>query len=117
MSLRLRHILIEIETEAGLYGTSVAFEDGLVILWADNSKGKSTAVQSFIYALGLEGMLSASQAVPLPHVMTDTVTDGERELKVLKSTVAVEIENAMGERVTVRRAVKGGRDRNLVAVA
>ncbi|MDB5354252.1 MAG: hypothetical protein JWN24_705 [Phycisphaerales bacterium] len=116
MSLRLRHILLRVETDGGLYGASIPFSDGLVILRADNTSGKSTVVQSFVYALGLEGMLSASQEVPLPHVMTDNVQDGQRQLKVIASEVAIEIENGAGERVVVTRAVKAGRGRNLMTV-
>ena len=56
----------------------LAFADGLNVLRADNSSGKSTVLQSIIYALGLEGMLSARRDIPLPHSMTDYVeVDGE----------------------------------------
>lgn len=116
MSLRLRHISLRVDTEAGPFGASLPFVDGLVILRADNTSGKSTVVQSFVYALGLEGMLSAGHDVPLPHVMTDSVQHGERHLKVLASQVAVEIENQAGERVVVQRVVKGATDRHLVRV-
>lgn len=106
------------KTAEGDYGVNIPFVDGLVVLRADNSSGKSTVVQSIIYALGLEGMLSASHDVPLPHVMTDTIeTEDRRELAVLESDVSLEIENAIGTRATVFRIVKGKRNRNLISVS
>lgn len=47
--------------------------------------GKSTCVQPIIYALGLEKMLGPSSAIPLPHVMTSYLDDGQKEIPVLES--------------------------------
>ncbi len=74
---------------------TLPFAPGLVVLRADNSSGKSTCLQGIVYALGLEGMLSASRAIPLPHVATSSLTDEAdgRELGVLESYVMLEFEN------------------------
>jgi hypothetical protein len=116
MRLRIRALRLRVQTESVLCGTDLRFDDGLVILRADNSSGKSTVVQSVIYGLGLEGMLSASHDVPLPHVMTDSIEIGSAKLAVLQSSVAVEIENASGKSATVLRTVKGNRNKNLLTV-
>ena len=84
----------------------LAFADGLNVLRADNSSGKSTVLQSIIYALGLEGMLSARRDIPLPHSMTDYVeVDGEI-LPVITSSVLLEVENGNGETIAIERSVK-----------
>lgn len=99
-------------------GADFEFASGLVVLRADNSTGKSTALQSVIFALGLEGMLGPSHAIPLAHAMTHRVTNPEgREVPVLESSVLLEVENSQGGVVTLRRHPKHGTvDSNLVTV-
>jgi len=58
MTLRLRHLRLRASTSAGLYGADIPFGPGLTVIWADNTKGKSTCMQGMLYALGLERMLS-----------------------------------------------------------
>lgn len=110
MRLRLRQFELHAVTSAGPFGVRLPFEPGLVVLRADNSTGKSTCLQGIIYALGLEGMLSASRAVPLPHVATSYLTDEQngRALGVLESYVMLEFENEAGQIATVRRYAKHG---------
>lgn len=86
-------------------GADLEFAPGLVVLRADNSTGKSTSLQAVIFALGLEGMLSPSHAIPLPHAMTHRVTDPDSgaEVAVLESEVLLEMENGDGRVATVRR--------------
>ena len=45
------------ETSSGPFGADIPFSTGLNVLWADNTKGKSTSLQGLLYALGLERML------------------------------------------------------------
>jgi hypothetical protein len=68
-SLRLRAIAAN-----GVYGADVPFDAGLTVLWADNTKGKSTCMQGMLYVLGLERMLSPRREIPLPHAMTSYLT-------------------------------------------
>jgi hypothetical protein len=107
---------MRVVTAKGTFGRTLRFPDGLTVLRAQNSAGKSSSIQAAIYALGLEGMLSASRGVPLPHAFTDYIEhDGER-LPVISSEVFAEIENKIGARVTVQRAVAGERDTRLITV-
>jgi hypothetical protein len=93
------------------------FPDGLVVLWADNSMGKSTALKSILWALGFEAMLTASQSdIPLPPVMKSEIQTGNGVASVIESEVLLEIENGKGERIVVHRGIKGSRDRHLVTV-
>lgn len=107
--LRIRGLRLDVLTNVGRAGRTLVFEDGLNVLRADNSSGKSTSLQAIVYALGLEGMLSARREVPLAHVMTDNATLGTVDAQVLESSVEVEIENGVGERISVRRYVKSDR--------
>lgn len=116
MSLRLRHLAIRITTPSGPFGVDIPFEDGLFILWADNSRGKSTCMQSILYALGLEGMMGPSQDVPLPHAAKDYLEYAGKQIPVLESEVFLEIENESSDIWTVRRQIKGPDDRHLISV-
>lgn len=115
MSLRFRRLELRVQTANGLYGVDIPFENGLVVLRADNTTGKSTCVQAIIYALGLERMLGPSNDIPLPHVMTRYVEDGAEEINVLESEVLLEIANASGDVMALQRSViNPNRDRRLI---
>ena len=70
MTLRFRRLRLRAVTSDGVYGADIPFASGLTVLWADNTKGKSTCMQGMLYALGLERMLSPRREIPLPHAMT-----------------------------------------------
>ncbi len=117
--MKLRRLRLRVSTTAGIFGTDLEFDGGLVVLRAENSSGKSTVVQSIVFALGLEGMLGPSHAVPLPHAMTDRIRDEETGIEhpVIESTVVLEIENAVGQIATIQRHAKHvSVDTNLVTV-
>jgi hypothetical protein len=118
--LRIRHLLIHINTDKGVFGTRQNFADGLNIIRAENWAGKSQLVQSIMYALGMEGMQGPSHAVPLAHAMTDYLEFKEKgkdlTAKVIDSMVSLEIENGNGKFLTVQRAIAGDRNKNLMSV-
>lgn len=116
MSLRLRVLRLRVVTAKGLFGRTLRFPNGLTVLRAQNSAGKSSCIQAAIYVLGLEGMLSASRGVPLPHAFTDYIEHDGYRADVISSEVFAEIENGKGERLTVQRAIAGERDRRLITV-
>ncbi|MGW8883053.1 AAA family ATPase [Streptomyces sp. NPDC055749] len=113
--LKIRRLSLNVRTSGPTCGTDLEFGPGLNILRADNSSGKSTCLQSIIYALGLEGMMSPSRDIPLPHAMTDRVEVDGQEFRVEKSSVSIEIENGQGEILTIGRPVKDDRfDKTLI---
>lgn len=118
MTLRIRYLRLRAETSTGPFGADIPFETGLNVLRADNTMGKSTCLQGLLYALGLERMLSPRREIPLTYVMTSHLDDPEtgKRHSVLESAVSVELENAAGDVITVRRAVKSSADRRLVSV-
>jgi hypothetical protein len=117
MTLRLRALELHVMTGDGPVGLHLPFSPGLTVLRAPNNSGKSAALQAIIYAMGLEGMFSASREVPLPHVMTDRIEVEARELPIVHSHVALEVENAAGDIRTFQRvAVDPVIDHHLVSV-
>ncbi|AFZ61171.1 hypothetical protein H6G54_29015 [Anabaena cylindrica FACHB-243] len=115
MALQLRYLSLRITTSDGLFGVEIPFEAGLFVLHADNTSGKSTCLQSILYALGLEGMLSSTQNIPLPAVVTDFLDYDGQTYHVLESEVLLEISNGT-KVITVRRQIKGRQDKHLINV-
>ena len=106
MKLRIRALQIRVRAENGLFGTDLTFPDGLVLLRAENSKGKSTCLMSILYALGLEGMLGASHQIPLQPVLVSEIGTDQGDRRVIESYVRVEIEGTNSV-ATVTRTVAG----------
>lgn len=109
LSLRIRHLRLRAETARGRFGADFAFSDGLVVLRADNSRGKSTAVKSILFALGLERMVTARSTDVLTSAMRENLIydmDTKAETPVIGSWVALEIQNEPGSIATVTRWVK-----------
>jgi hypothetical protein len=109
VTLRIRQLRLRAHTGQGLFGADIPFGDGLFVLRADNSRGKSTAVKSILFALGLEKMVSAQPANAVTSAMRDRLIFDpvtKLETAVLASSVALEFENAAGDVVTATRWVK-----------
>lgn len=118
MTLTVRHIRLRAQSTNGLYGADIPMSHGCTIIHAPNTSGKSTALQAMLYALGLEQMLSPRREIPLPYAMRTHVEDPTtgKSHSVIASYVAVELENAFGDCITVRRNVTSEGDRRLVSV-
>ena len=118
MSCMLRSLRLRALTPDGWYGAHLGFKDGLNVLWADNTMGKSTCIQGMIYVLGLERMLSPRREIPLPHAMTSYLTtDGGKNVRVMQSDISLEIENSAGVVITVHRPVLSSFDDRLITVS
>lgn len=116
-ALRLEALELSVTTPRGTAERVIRFQDGLNLIRADNSSGKSTALQAIVYALGLEGMLSASHRIPLAHAMTDRIEIDGEDAEVIESYVALQFRNAVGDIVTAKRwAVHARVTKNLVSV-
>lgn len=78
--MKIRHIRLRALTSSRTFGTDVALEDGLNVIRADNTSGKSTCLMALVYCLGLERSLGPKLDVPLPYAMRQRVQvhkDGE----------------------------------------
>ena len=87
------------------YGYKIGFGSGLNIIRGDNSSGKSTFVNSLIYALGMEEIIGSKGNVSLPYALKDRFVFDSQEKRVVSSTVYLEIENHFGQVITLRRAI------------
>ena len=115
--MRFRRLQIQMQTSDGPYGVTLDFPNGLVVVWADNTMGKSTCVKSILVALGLEAMLTTSRTeLPLSPAIKTRLESNSGEHDVLESEVFLEIENAHGNKIVVQRMIKGTRDKNLITV-
>ena len=116
--MRIRYLRIRINTDKGLHGVDIEFPDGLIVLRADNSMGKSTCVQAILVALGFEAMLTKSQRdLPLPPAMKKQLfTSSGTMAQVIESDIFLELENKDSERIVVHRTVRGKRKSKLVTV-
>ncbi len=115
--MRIRWLRIRVNTDKGLFGTDIPFDDGLVILRAENSTGKSTCLKAILVALGMEAMLTANREdLPLPPVLKDHVHTDDGDAKVIESDIFLEVENRRKERIVVHRTVKGTRNAGLIEV-
>jgi hypothetical protein len=118
MGLKLKGLKIHIETRDGkLYGTTIRFTEGLNIIRAETTTGKTTCISAIIYALGLEEMIS--RKFKFKPIVSEFVGDDKTyENTVIDSNVFLEIENDKGETITIKRLVisKDGKDNRLVSV-
>src|SRR4051794_25083676 len=106
MSMRIRMLRLRAETGRGRFGADLRFENGLVILRADNSRGKSTAVRALMYALGLERMATSHPTQALTAAMRDRLIYEPltmAETPVLESHVALEIQGTSGDTAVITR--------------
>jgi hypothetical protein len=115
--MRLRHFKLMVQTTGGLYQSQIEFPDGLVVIRADNSRGKSTCFKAILVALGLEALLTTSQSeLPLTPAVTHELMDGDVTYPVTESSVYLEIENSQRKQITVHRTLKGDQNSHLVTV-
>ncbi len=117
--LRLRRLQIVVQAATGEFAVDLSFQAGLNIIRADNTSGKSTCVQSIIYALGLDAMLTARQhQLPLPPALTSKIFDrrADQDVEVSSAAIWLEIENKGHRVATLYRSVKGLGDNRLIRV-
>ena len=105
--LQIKHLRIEIETSEGLFGFDTKFKEGLNIIASDdNTRGKTSVVESILYCLGCEEILGGQGAKVLTPVYTTELTDDKgNSHQVLQSGSYLEISNGR-ETITIFRAVK-----------
>jgi hypothetical protein len=112
----IKGIKISIETDDGPYGFLAFFNRNLNIIRGRNSAGKSTIVQSILYALGMEQILGAQNDKALTYVLKEYVDNDGLRCNIIRSWVSMEMES-FGKTITVTRKIKDkGFDTRLVEV-
>ena len=104
--MRIVSVALDVQSTLGHASYQCRMEPGLNVLNAPNSWGKSTLLQSIVYALGLEGALSASRRVPLGPAMTQAVETDRGRGGVIESYVTLTVANDRGRYLRVRRWAK-----------
>lgn len=111
MLVKIRAVRLRLTTEQHAAGARVVFKaDGLSVIRADNSSGKTQLLQAIPFALGLEGMFGPSHQLPLGSALTTEAelhVDGDSAVEaVLTSWCAVELENEKGDVLVAQRFAK-----------
>ncbi len=104
--MRVVAVSLDAVTSLGHASYHARMEPGLNVLSAPNSWGKSTLLQSIVYALGLEGALSASNRVPLGPAMTQVIQTPRGRGSVSESYVTLTLVNDRRRYLRVRRWAK-----------
>jgi hypothetical protein len=97
-------------TDRGPFEGSLDFADGLIVISARNSFGKSTAAQVFAWCLGLEPMFGVTANDPsfLPLALREEIDLGSMGIaKVLSSAAAVTLSDSGGRTLRLIRAILG----------
>lgn len=116
-SMIIRAIRVRIATARGDFGFQFEFGRGLTVVRGSNSSGKSTLFNCLMYGLGMEELVGGRGEKVLPYAVKEFFNLGEERVEVVASEVFVELENARGASVTLRRAIRDTvRDSKLVEV-
>jgi hypothetical protein len=115
--LILEALKLNILTDDGPFKTYSTFSNGLNIVRAKNSTGKSSFMNSILYALGVEELLGGTNGKTMKPVLRDELTYHSSSYKVLESNVELQIANSKKESITIRRwIVSTAREEQLVEV-
>lgn len=110
LGLKIRNVTIKAITNGGTFSTNIPFEDGLNVVRAENSSGKSTVINSIAYGLGLESILGPSRKRPFPKSLYEVIFDNKKDDKpfiVSSSFVELTIENSHNIEAVIRRDISG----------
>ncbi|MFD4545525.1 hypothetical protein [Streptomyces sp. NPDC058466] len=100
--LRIAAVSIKSFTPEGSVGFFAKFGDGLTVVRAKNSSGKTLLLNSIMYALGLEGTLQPGKQGVLTQALTTSVEVNGAKRPVRQALIDLEITNGTSS-ITVRR--------------
>lgn len=100
--LRITAVSIRSITPQGAASFFARFDNGLTVIRARNSSGKTLLLNSIMYALGLEGTLKPGKQGILTTALTRSVRVDGAERAVRESWIDLEITNGQ-KSITVRR--------------
>jgi hypothetical protein len=105
-NMKIEQLSIRTKTNDGMYGVDIPFKSGLNIIHAENTHGKSTCIQSIIFALGLEGCLGPSRKVPLKTALTSQLRKSNGGMaSIFESNIYLQINNGI-DTITLMRSSK-----------
>ena len=104
--MKIRAIKLSITTAKGEFGFKFEFSRGLTVIRGSNSSGKSTLYNTLIFGLGMEELIGGKGEKVLNYAVKEYFLQGDSRIPVERSEVFVELENASGRSVTLRRAIR-----------
>ncbi|SAK89863.1 hypothetical protein AWB75_06233 [Caballeronia catudaia] len=104
--MKIRAVKLRMTTAQGEFGFKFEFSRGLTVIRGSNSSGKSTFYNTLIYGLGMEELIGGKGEKVLPYAVREYFVQGDIRVTVESSEVLVELENASGRCVTLRRAIR-----------
>lgn len=110
LGLRIDNLEISAITNGGKFSISIPFSEGLNVIRAENSSGKSTCINAIAYGLGLEAILGPSRKRPFPKSLYDEIFDNKKDQNpffVRTSFVSIEIKNSDGNKANLKRDISG----------
>ena len=110
LGLKIDNLHIAVDTNGGQFECSIPFNEGLNIIRAENSSGKSTCVNAIAFGLGLEAILGPSRKRPFPKSLYEEIFDTKEDQKpffVSNSTVVLEIRNSKDKQARLTRNIAG----------
>jgi chromosome segregation ATPase len=108
---------INVITDQGPFQSFIKFTTGLNIVRAKNSTGKSSLMNSVLYALGVEELLGGTNGKTMKPVLRDELRYQTAKHKVLESNIELQITNENNETITIRRwIISTAREERLVEI-
>lgn len=104
--MKIRAVTLRISTAQGKFGFKFEFSRGLTVIRGSNSSGKSTFYNTLVYGLGMEELIGGKGEKVLPYAVKEYFVQSDSRVTVDNSEVLVELENASGRSVTLRRAIR-----------
>ena len=108
--IRIVDIAVRGKSARGEFAGSFKFESGLQVISAQNRFGKSLAVTSIAWCLGLERMFGLQDNDParFPVAVREVIEfPGETDVRVMESRAAITLERTSGEQLRLTRDIKG----------
>lgn len=108
--IRLSHIAVRGQCTAGAFAGRLALAKGLQVISADNAFGKSLAVKSVAWCLGVEPIFGifSNDATCFPQAVLERLQIQEGVFsEVLSSECEIGIVNEDGRKLKLTRAIKG----------
>ncbi|MEJ2795801.1 AAA family ATPase [Iodobacter sp. LRB] len=102
----IRAVEIRINSGNEHFGFRCKFKSGLNIIKGRNSSGKSTLVNTIMYALGLEELIGVKGERALTSAVRDRFQYDGQPHAIQKSAVLIELQNSAGNIVTFRRPIR-----------
>ncbi|CAH2714185.1 hypothetical protein BACCIP111895_01339 [Neobacillus rhizosphaerae] len=115
--IKINALKLNVVTDHGLFETFSTFTNGLNIVRAKNSTGKSSFTNSILYALGVEELLGGTNGKTMKPVLREELTYQGNSYKVLESNVEIQISNNNGNTISIRRWITSStREEKLIEV-